>query len=230
MADVTVHSFYRSNIAPQMVAAQAAVFEHLGIPLKQWLDDDLKHCNWIDQILRDESDGDLAVIADIDAFPLTRTAFDLFVQSAEGGAVTGMAQVANHLDPTRIYAGPMFMAVSRTLYQKLGGPSACETATADVAQSLSDAAVRDGVPVNLIYPRFAIQPKWALTDRGVFGVGTFYGDNEFFHLFQSRHASSVALFCAVAEGVVAGRHDFDLYLAIMDQAERVKKKKRFGLF
>lgn len=30
----TVHSFYRSNISAEMVASQASVFEHLGIPLR----------------------------------------------------------------------------------------------------------------------------------------------------------------------------------------------------
>lgn len=224
----TVHTFYRSNIAPEMVEAQSNVFQHLGIPLKQWLDDTTTHCEWIDQILRSESEDDLAVIADIDAIPLNRNGFQSMVDMAASGALVGLAQVANHKDPNRLYAGPMFMAISRRVFRELGAPSSCRTDQADVAQSLTDAAEANGIDVRLIYPRFAIQPRWPLAKEGLFGVGTFYGEQDFFHLFESRKSDALELFCAVSDGVIAGEHDFGRYLSILGQSS-ARKRRFFGL-
>jgi hypothetical protein len=225
----TVHSFYRSNIAPEIIEAQAKVFSHFDVPLKQWKDDTLSHGDWVDQLMRDSTGEDTVVIADIDAFPLSRAGYNRMVDEAERGIVTGLAQVANHKDPNRIYAGPMFMATSRALYQKLGSPKMQRSKDGDVAQALTDAAQQAGVEVSLTYPSFAIQPRWALANRGVFGVGTFYGDSEFFHLFESRKSKSIQLFCAVADGAISGTHDFEQYLEIVGQAQK-KKRKFLGLF
>ena len=224
MTTPTVHTYYRDNIPAQLVKAQARVFEHFGIPLKQWLDNTLSHAEWLEQMLSNPTD-DITVIADIDAFPLTRAGFDALVESAANGALAGLSQVANHKDPTRIYAGPMFMALPAGLYQDLGAPGLERTDTVDVAQILTDLSQARGKPVTLVPPRMAVQPKWALSDQGMFGVGTFYGEMAFFHLFQSRKRNSVELFCAVAEGTIAGRHDFQTYLDVM-----APRKKRFGLF
>ncbi|MEW9919896.1 hypothetical protein AB2B41_09790 [Marimonas sp. MJW-29] len=221
----TVQSFYRNNIPARLVDAQARVFDHFGIALNQCLDNSLSHATWLERTLAKASDEDVVVIADIDAFPLSREAFDRMVGQARKGALVGLSQVANHKDPNRIYAGPMFMALPGNLYEDFGEPRLDRTDTRDVAQVLTDLANERDIPVALIPPRFAIQPKWALADQGVFGVGTFYGEMEFFHLFQSRKQSSVDLFCAVAEGTIAGRHDFQRYLEVM-----APRKKRFGLF
>ena len=148
---------------------------------------------------------------------------------AENGTLVGLAQVANHKDPELIYAGPMFMGISREIYRKLGSPEMAHNKTEDVAQALTNLAIQNDIPVELIFPSFAIQPKWPLSQHGVFGVGTFYGDQDFFHLFESRRKSGVDLFVAVANGVVSGRHDFGQYLAIMDEVPK-KKRKFLGLF
>lgn len=218
-----VFTFYQRNIPAAVLQGQRAVFDHFGIELVQVQDDSISHGDWVTGIFAPKGD-DIVVVADIDAFPLNRAAFDRMVAGANEGALVGLAQVANHKDPRRIYAGPMFMAVRRSLYHDLGAPPMTRSATCDVAQALTDRVVAAGLPLTLISPRFAIQPKWALADQGVFGIGTFYGEMEFFHLFQSRKRNSVALFEAVAEGTIAGRHDFARYLEIM------APRKRFGLF
>ena len=173
----------------------------------------------------------MPIIADIDAFPLSRSGFDRLVAQAEGGAVAGLAQVANHKDPSKIYAAPMFLAVQRRVYGQLGAPSMCRTKTGDVAQILTDRAHQAGVEIALTYPSFSVLPRWALSDYGMYGIGSFYGDNAFFHLFESRRVQNQDLFCAVAEGVVSGRHNWQRYLEIMEQAPPHAKKKKFlGLF
>jgi len=225
MSIPVVQSYYRDNIPPELVAAQARVFKHFDIPLNQCLDNAQTHAGWMAQVLAGPPEHDVVVIADIDAFPLSRDAFDRMVSSAKDGALVGLSQVANHKDPNRVYAGPMFMALPSTMYADFGEPGLERTDDQDVAQVLTDIAQERDVPVSLIPPRFAIQPKWPLADQGVFGVGTFYGEMEFFHLFQSRKRSSVELFCAVAGGTIAGRHDYQKYLDTM-----TPRKKVFGLF
>ena len=225
MPTPTTHTYYRDNISSELVQAQARVFEHFDIPLTQWLDNDLSHAQWLEKMLTHPQGDGPVVIADIDAFPLSRAAYDQLVTSAGDGTLIGLSQVANHKDPNRIYAGPMFMALPDKLYANLGAPGLERNNTRDVAQALTDLSREQGTPVDLIPPRMAVQPKWALSDQGMFGVGTFYGEMEFFHLFQSRKKSSVNLFCAVAQGTISGRHDFQKYLDLM-----APRKKFLGVF
>lgn len=219
-----VRSFYNSKISPRLVESQSAVFKHLDIPLQQDLDDSQNHAGFMEAILRDGPDDEIVVIADIDAFPMTRRFYAHVVETAAAGEIIGLAQVANHKDPTRLYAGPMFLAVKRGVYRALGSPAMSRWERGDVAQKLTDRAQEHGVEVDLIYPSFAIQPLWALSDVGVFGIGTFYGKMDCFHLFQSRKRRSVDLFCAVAEGVIHGRLDFGRYLKL------VQRRRFLGLF
>lgn len=220
----TAHSFYRSNISADMLASQRAVFDHLGIPLEQHLDDSLTHAKWAERMLSGEG-AEVVVLVDIDAFPLRRDAYEELCSKAQDGALVGLAQVANHKDPTRLYAGPMFLALRRDLYRDFGSPELERGDRVDVAQVLTDRAEEHGVQVELIYPSCVIQPRWALHDKGVFGIGTFYGEMEFFHLFESRKRKANQLFQAVARDCCLGRFDFQNYLSIMQE-----RRKFLGLF
>lgn len=230
MSDIpTTYTFYQSNVDRRIVEAQASVFAHLGIPLVQQLDDSLDHAGWLTSIMRDDSLGNLAVVADIDAFPLCLAGYRRLTAAAMGGSVSGLAQVANHKNPDHIYAAPMFLSVRRDIYKQAGAPDMSRTNRSDVAQILTLRAEEAGIPVSLIWPKFSISPRWSLAQYGVYGIGTFYGENEFFHLFEARRQQSMELFLAVAEGVLAGRHDFDRYMAILDLVPP-KRKKFLGLF
>lgn len=230
MADIpSTYTFYKSNVDPMIVEAQAAVFAHLEIPLVQQLDDTLDHSAWLTNTMRDDNLGELAVVADIDAFPLNRGGYLRLTDSAMKGSVSGLAQVANHKNPDHIYAAPMFMSVRRDIYKQVGAPDMARTKRSDVAQILTLCAEEKGVPISLIWPKFSISPRWSLAQYGVYGIGTFYGENEFFHLFEARRQQSKDLFLAVAEGVIRGRHDFDRYLEILDLVPP-KRKKLLGLF
>ena len=230
MSDLpTTYSFYQSNVDPQLVEAQAAVFRHLGIPLVQELDDKTDHPGWLTRTFRNDSLGPLAVVADIDAFPLSLSGYQRLIAAAEAGSVAGLAQVANHKNPDHLYAGPMFLAARRDVYKSVGAPELRHADKADVGQMLTLSAEKAGVPVTLIYPKFCIAPRWSMAQHGVFGIGTFYGDNEFFHLFEARRQQSRDLFLAVAQGVINGRHDFDRYIEILDLVPP-RRKKFLGLF
>lgn len=223
MTDPTVHSFYRDNIPTEMLEAQARVFDHFGVPLKQWRDNKSTHAGWMAELMGSDHGDDVTIIADIDAFPLSRAGYDRMVTRARQGALVGVAQVANHKDPTKIYAAPSFLAMPASLYTDFGKPNLERTKIGDVAQVLTYLALERDVPVEIIPPSLCIQTRWALSDQGVYGIGTFYGDSAFFHLFESRKQQSLDLFCAVAEGTVAGQHDFQRYLDILDTPKPKKK-------
>ena len=149
--------------------------------------------------------------------------------------MSGLAQVANARDPNRIYAGPMFLAIQRKIYEDLGAPDLVPSKHSDPAQALTDICRASGVEVALTMPKFAILPKWPLEGLGVFGIGTFYGDNEFFHLFEARKKKSKELFIAVAKATIAGRQDFQEYLDIMELSpakndQKTLSKGMAGLF
>ncbi|MFO8127960.1 hypothetical protein [Yoonia sp.] len=225
MNDPTVLSPYWENVDKSILRSQKSVFDKLGIPLKQVATDGESHGDWMNRVAK-SSEDDIIVFVDIDAFPLSRDAYELAVKTARSGGIFGLAQVANHIDPSAIYAGPMFLAFSNETYLRLGQPSLCHSDTHDPAQLLSIRAIEIGVPLTLSYPRNVLIPKWPLSDIGIFGIGTFYGENNFFHLFQSRMASNIRLLNAVSEDVVSGRLDFARYLLMIQQPERSSLWKR----
>ena len=65
----------------------------------------------------------------------------------------------------------------------------------------------------------------------MFGIGTFYGDNDFFHLFESREPAYEQLLVAVADDAIAQRPlQFARYLEAaiaLQQGTPVKKKRRW---
>ena len=218
LSQPAVCAAYMSNVPKEILVCQRAVFRHLSIPLNQVLIDGRSHGKWLSDhvnLAASSSDDTIIVIADIDAFPLSLSAYKHAIQSAGRGRVFGLAQVANHCRPKDLYAGPCFLAFSIATYIKLGAPDLDEGPRNDVAQRLTDAAIESGIEVELKYPTVSIVPKWPLAERGVFGIGTFYGDLEFFHLFQSRLQLGVDLFRIVADDVSNGRPlDFQQYLHI----------------
>jgi hypothetical protein len=214
MADVvTAHAPYDDRIDPRIVAAQARVFAHFDIPLVQ---ERLEggHGGWLNGLAGREPDGQFCSV-DIDAFPLSRAAFDRAVTSARQGHIFGLAQVANQFDPTELYAGPMFLMFDRAVWHKLDRPFLSKRETSDPAQEVTRRARANGVPVDLLYPTTVLRPQWPLADKGVFGLGTFYGESEFFHLFQARRGGAADLVEAVAEGAIQGKLDFKRYLEIV---------------
>lgn len=226
MTDPIVQSAYWDNIDPLVLASQSSVFRKLGIPHRQTNTQGEHHGEWMTRMAR-EAEDDPILFCDIDAFPMTREIYDRAVSIARAGGIFGMAQVANHLSPDKIYAAPSFLSFSKATYEKLGSPSLEHTDTLDPAQLLTNRAHEAGVEVHLLYPGNFIIPKWPLSYYGVYGVGTFYGDKEVFHLFESRFSTHIQIFNAVCEDFVAGKLDFGRYLDLAKIPREPIKKKRF---
>ena len=216
MQQVVVNSLAWNNIPAEIAAAQRAVCEKLDIRLRQCLEDQHDHGAWMDSVIARASPDDLIVFCDVDAFPLSRAAFQQAIRHAEAGALFGLAQSANHLGrPLDVYAGAMFLAFRKSSWLEAGSPSLRPTRQFDVAQNLSHAAGEHGISLKLLLPTACLVPKWPLGNLGVFGYATFYGEYEFFHLFEARTRRYLDLFVAVADDVLSDRKpDFAAYLKL----------------
>lgn len=216
----TVHSLHWDNISRSILSAQKAVFDKLEIPLIQHRVDRKDHGEWMTEVVKNALDHEVIIFCDIDAFPLNRAACEEAVASAKAGEIFGLAQFSNHLDNKNLYAGPMFLAFRKNIWVALGSPGLSSSPQVDAAEVLSIKAKEVGVPLRLIRPMCCIKSKWALGNEGVFGIGTFYGSLDFFHLFESRLESSVKLMNLVSGDVVNENPlDFSSYLSVIHSSD-----------
>ncbi len=214
-----VYSMYWNNIADVVRLGQRGVFAHLGIELIQENADQQSHGAWMNEVVARHGPDDVIVFCDIDAFPLKREAYLEAVRQAEQGVVFGLAQFSNHKRHQDLYAGPMFMAFRKRTWEALGRPDLKSNKQYDAAEVLSVLTRQQGGKVELVMPSSCLIPKWALAEHGVFGVATFYGHCDFFHLFESRRPEYERIFASVVDDLVAGRKlNFSHYLAIAQQA------------
>lgn len=177
-------SFYLSNIHPEIAKHQKAVFDKLGIPLKQVLTS-MTHGAAIDQYIH-ISGLDSFFIFDIDCIPLNEDAiYEAQLMIRGGNTVYGAAQVANHIPGSEIYCSPAFCCFTREVWEKAGKATFQDTQWHDVGSFFSTEVKRVGGTLELIWPTDVQKPKWDLGASSCFGHGTTYG-NSIYHAFESR--------------------------------------------
>ncbi|HRP21374.1 MAG TPA: hypothetical protein PK925_12170 [Alicycliphilus sp.] len=210
-----VHTMFWDNIPAGILKIQQTVFSHLELPLQQERADRKPHGVWMSEVLERHDSDDIVVFCDIDAFPLNRQAYLQAVAHARDGALFGLAQFSNHKPGNEVYAGPMFMALRKSLWETMGQPDLKSSKLHDAAEVISALARQRDIPLVLCPPTACLIPKWSLGNEGVFGIGSFYGTHEFFHLFESRKPAYEALLDAVAHDVTHDRPlNFEHYLAL----------------
>jgi hypothetical protein len=210
-----VHSMYWKNIPDEIRLGQREVFEYLKIPLIQECADKISHGVWMNEVIERYSSNEVIIFCDIDAFPLSVEAYEKAVLDALDGCVFGLAQYSNHHANMDIYAGPMFMAFKKSTWEKLGGPDLKSNDVHDAGEVMSVLARERGVELRLEMPSNCLIPKWSLANYGVFGIGTFYGECNYFHLFESRLPAYGKLFESVVSDVLSGgKLNFGKYLEI----------------
>lgn len=213
-----------------MVDAQAAAVASVGYQVDQQEHTGMRHGAWIDSIVSQSAEDDVFLILDIDCIPMRSETVSSAFDRASSGAIVGIAQAANHTPtPDFLYAGPPFLAFSKKTWKKVGEPSFNDSPEFDVAGRFSHDAQSADVDLNLLFPWFVGDPKWALADKGCFGVGTFY-DTGVFHLFEARRSHSVESFCYVADCVTTGaRIDYvRLSRMVRHQSPRERLKAWLG--
>jgi hypothetical protein len=218
-------ALYWDNIDPGVVEAQRKVFAHFGLRIDQRERTGVNHGDFLDAYMAEIGADDIALLMDIDCFPLNREIVDRAFASARQGGIFGCAQSSSHVDPHRIFVAPMFMAISRRTWNQLGRPSFSPDTHNDVAQRLHDVAVAAGVEVEMLYPWAAIVPKWRLGDIALYGIGTFYRGGVF-HLFESRWTPFSYILFDVADAVVNDR-PVD-YSALMEKSLTMRGNQRWA--
>jgi hypothetical protein len=181
-----VFSLYWDNIDPRLVVAQQSACAALQITVFQHRIDGLDHGDWIDWVMARREDIEVFLFLDIDCIPLSNITLQDRLQGAGAGKLVGAEGAANHLDPSRSYAGPWYVCISRSFWIRAGRPSARATPHADVCQNWTDTWRRLNGTVMLIPPTHCVTPKWDLPGRPLaYGIATTYG-GDCFHLFESR--------------------------------------------
>lgn len=199
-----VFSLSWDNIDPRFLECQKLVFEAIGLPINQHRVDGFRHWDWMEWVLRYHREIEVFVFVDADAVPKSPYAVEYAIASAMQGRVFGCAQAANHLKVNRdhIYAGPFFMALARSTWQRLGEPSFAPAHDRDVAQGLTLTAQAQGCEVELWLPSGVDLPRWRLGATGqCFGIGTTYND-QVYHLFESRGGQHFDRFVCACERIV----------------------------
>ena len=218
-------SLYWDNIDPRVVTAQRDVFSHFGLAIDQRERTGLDHGDFLDGFMAEIGEDDVALLMDIDCFPLNREIVDRAFAAARAGRIFGCAQSTSHVDPDRLFVAPTFMAISRRTWDGLGLPSFRPDATNDVAQRLNELATAAGIDTEMLYPWGCIVPKWRLGEIALYGIGTFYRGGVF-HLFESRKTPFSYVLYDVAEAVLNDR-PVD-YVALMRKALPQRGNERWA--
>lgn len=212
-----VYSMHWDNIPENILQQQRAVFDHLQIELIQENANKVSHGTWMNGVIQRKAPDDIIIFCDIDAFPIQRSAYLQAIDHAQRGAVFGLAQFSNHKKGTELYAGPMFMAFQKSTWEAMGSPALKPSSDYDAAEVMSALARKNHIELVLSRPSSCLIPKWALGHEGLFGIGTFYGHCDFFHLFESRKPAYDMIFHAVAQDVLGDRPlNFRHYLEIVE--------------
>jgi len=231
MAKVKIISMYWNNISSDLIKKQQEVFSSLGLRIYQFERTGERHGFFLDKQLEQASKSDVLVFVDIDCFPTNRKIFDQAINFAKLGGIFGCSQVASHLNnPYHKYVGPMFHAIKKDTWLKIGSPSYDSDANNDVGQNVTRQAQKYNIKMKLLKPIYSLLPRWRHGNDLPFGIGTFYKGG-IFHLFATRKGSYNKIFMLVADMIIKSV-DID-YLFLTNEAQKLenklKRKTFFGL-
>ena len=200
------HTLAWPNVAQRMLESHGDVVQHWGLDV-EYTRERVPHGQWMDGICADvfNSGEKVACFLEIDAVPTVKgLAEKAYAWVVENRGLLGIAQSANHLNPSHIYAGPAFYMIHRDAWDKLG-ISFSETVQTDVGQNVSLYAEGQRIPIRVLYPSHYLFPpdgeRWDLGNYGRYGRGTFYRAG-LFHLFQGRMNNAVNVFADICEKIV----------------------------
>lgn len=207
-----------SNIDDKMMEGHKSVYEHFDIPIA-YTRDNYDHGEWMDYICQTE-DADLFVFFDVDCIPLNETIINSCIEycSMTGGFV-GPAQASNHYGPpipSHVFASPAFFMMPKTTYQSLNCPTFRSVqGRSDVGQEVSRVADEMGVPYHCLYPtKYERGLRTSnplgydkLGNYGRYGIGTVYGNDDVYHLYEGRTKKNVDKFVERCSQVIEDSFD-----------------------
>lgn len=204
---VELHCLHWPNVSDELVALHKKCFDHIGVRVTYTVEP-VQHALWIERLLKERLPKlDAIGFVDIDCLAYSKAAVEEAIGYVKtSGSFLGLGQSSGPL-PTRVYAAPAFLVISRHAYEVLGRPDMREGPDGDVAQGLSTAADRAGFRYRVLYPIGFYRPNagalWQVGTFGHYGQGTEY-QGGFFHNFNSRTNEGLDLFRERANAILAG--------------------------
>jgi hypothetical protein len=225
MHNIKLISMYWKNVDPEIVDIQLKVFKALGLKLEQFERTGQKHGSFLNESLRFAKLNDILVFVDIDCVVMNTDVVYKAVEFARKGGIWGCSQVANHTkDTLHAYAAPMFHAISKKTWLKIGSPSYASNKNNDVGQNVTRQAQKKNINIYLARPLYSLIPKWPHGRDYPYGIGTFY-EHGVFHLFESRKGIYNMLFRLIGESII-NKNEID-YLELTNIAKRIEIKATF---
>lgn len=181
-------TFYNDRIDKDIVKYQKIVFDLFKIDINQICPDVwMNHSGSIDYFMENcKEEWEYFILFDIDCIPLDKFIVPEAIEWVKrNDGLFSVAQKASHIPNSIVYASPAFLAFSRKTYEILGKPKFIATQRSDCGGEFTHLAIEKGLPIKLMWPTHVSVPKWDLTDKIKFGIGTNY-ENKIYHQFESR--------------------------------------------
>jgi hypothetical protein len=161
-----------------------------------------------------KSGYDSVLVLDLDCIPLSARALEKTFELAEKDALVGNIQRSNHIENDKhVYVGSSCFALTRSMYEKMGKPSANLTYRADTIEEYTYACEEKDLPVVKYMPKsyeaipYSINTPWQLADgMPEYGIGTTFVDEDgaemFYHLFESRYHGNIGKFISKCDTIL----------------------------
>lgn len=223
-SSVKIITMYWDNIAPEIREKQSEVFKRMSYPILQLERTGQQHGEFLDNQMHLASSEDILIFVDIDCIPLNQSIIKEAIEFAASGGIWGCAQVSNHLsDPNHIFIAPLFHAIQKNTWLKIGSPSYQRDDDNDVGQRVTRQAEVHHIPMHFSNPEFSLIPKYRFQNLYPYGIGCFF-QGGIFHLYESRRKEFRPLFTQVCNAIL-NLQPVD-YLGLTNQALEIEAKRR----
>jgi hypothetical protein len=184
---VCVLTWFNNHIVSDLYNTQQQIFKHFGLTINTYFDESLTHAKFMDYFLKN-IESDIFIFFDLDCVPMDNKIYENIVgELIKEECIIGIEQTANHLDSNFIYAGPACFAITKDVYNKLGGVSFDGAYRSDIAQEYTYLAYEKNIPVKFFELISSKNKKWKLGKDRFFGNGCFYSfkNSKIYHQFQT---------------------------------------------
>jgi len=182
---ILISSYSFKNLPTEIINSQKNVFNHLDIPINQYVGE-VRHPQFLDFIINN-IEADYFIFFDVDCVPLKTKIVEYLIDEIGEETMIGIEQQSNLRNfPEHIYAGPACFAISKKFYDYIGKVSFNETHRGDVAEELTFTCEKLEIPFKVMEKTHSENNLWPLKGGRYFGHGTTYGDNLLYHQFEIR--------------------------------------------
>jgi hypothetical protein len=191
------YAYGNSNISDKVFNLQKLVFQKQNLQITQVKcsveHSTFGHGDFLNETAK-KCDSKYIIFFDVDCIPLVTNLYEIIIKELEEEqCIIGIEQKCNCNSFDHTYAGPACLAFPTFLYRDLGYPSLVQNKRSDVAEELTWICEENRIKVKYFNVSSAEIPKWYLTDKKQFGIGTTYAYNGvdiLYHQFEIRNNSS----------------------------------------